>query len=557
MGATLPGRRVPTEGTPATTALPIEKRSLKRASYNDALKSWFAGDFERCVEQCLIARPPDDETAAQISLLQARALLRLSRPAEALAIVDRTQTVTRTHDLSLTAQMLRGSAHIRLGNRDTARAILTAARARTGNAHPTIQSEVALNIALAHYGDRDLAAAQRELNLVSPDADIVHARALEYRGWIGIARADYKQAADYFLAAIQRLDECRHNDRFLESNALQALSFFAAETVDFDLWTYLEERRDRFDWNASGLTVPRFWFSLNQAIIYESQGRVDEALSAAFAAKDLHPSPALALEAHCRVASILGHENEWRGQRIAARRAYQRFRCLDIERLEGDERTVPLAIAEALAQAGDADDALAVLDAYHQNKTLSPMLSMAEDPRRLGYERLVEGQAANAAGDFDRARDAFTDALRTFRAIGYTARALQAANELATITGQPYLFEYVSKAAESLPKTFWLRRHLATRAVVVNDQVIDALSPALLDVARLLCQGLTNKEIAGRRARSTKTVGHQVTTLFSRLGVSTRAECASECIRRGIYEGRRATDRNDADRKCDIGQTPG
>jgi DNA-binding CsgD family transcriptional regulator len=51
-----------------------------------------------------------------------------------------------------------------------------------------------------------------------------------------------------------------------------------------------------------------------------------------------------------------------------------------------------------------------------------------------------------------------------------------------------------------------------------------ALTPAEREVLLLLTQGLDNRVIADRLGKSEKTVRNQVTTIFSKLGVRTRAE---------------------------------
>ncbi|HMQ38494.1 MAG TPA: LuxR C-terminal-related transcriptional regulator, partial [Micropruina sp.] len=53
------------------------------------------------------------------------------------------------------------------------------------------------------------------------------------------------------------------------------------------------------------------------------------------------------------------------------------------------------------------------------------------------------------------------------------------------------------------------------------------LTDRQLDVLRLVGQGLTNREIAGRLVLSSKTVEHHVGAVFAKLGVTSRAEAAA------------------------------
>jgi DNA-binding CsgD family transcriptional regulator len=61
-----------------------------------------------------------------------------------------------------------------------------------------------------------------------------------------------------------------------------------------------------------------------------------------------------------------------------------------------------------------------------------------------------------------------------------------------------------------------------------------ALTPTELDVVRLVAQGLTNPEIAKRLFIARNTVKVHLTHIFSKLGVSARAELAAEAARHGM-----------------------
>jgi DNA-binding NarL/FixJ family response regulator len=55
-----------------------------------------------------------------------------------------------------------------------------------------------------------------------------------------------------------------------------------------------------------------------------------------------------------------------------------------------------------------------------------------------------------------------------------------------------------------------------------------------LDVVRLVTEGLTNPQIGERLFVSRGTVKTHLAHVFAKLGVSTRAELATEATRRGI-----------------------
>jgi tetratricopeptide (TPR) repeat protein len=196
------------------------------------MRAWFAGDFEACLALCDRVRPGGIERVSELALLRARALLRVGRPQDAIDVVCDVFVAHGTLDASLTARMLLGQGYVRLGEAERGLAILEEARSGSEGAHPTIRSEIALTIGLAYYGLRRLDDAERALDEVSHDADIVHARSLEYRGWIASARADYRAASAHFRAALERLVTVRHLDRFLEANVTYGLAAYGSERLD-------------------------------------------------------------------------------------------------------------------------------------------------------------------------------------------------------------------------------------------------------------------------------------------------------------------------------------
>jgi DNA-binding CsgD family transcriptional regulator len=58
-----------------------------------------------------------------------------------------------------------------------------------------------------------------------------------------------------------------------------------------------------------------------------------------------------------------------------------------------------------------------------------------------------------------------------------------------------------------------------------------SLTPAELDVVRLVAEGLTNKDVAGRLFVSPRTVQSHLAHVFAKLGVTTRTQLAQEAAR--------------------------
>jgi DNA-binding CsgD family transcriptional regulator/tetratricopeptide (TPR) repeat protein len=501
------------------------------------MRAWFTGDFEGCLALCDRVRPHDVDMVSQLALLRARALLRVQRPDDAIKVVSDVFVAHGTLDASLTARMLLGTAHVRRGDYRHGLDILEAAYRASPDAHPTIRSEIALSIALGHYCVRELDDAERALDLVSPAADIVHARALEHRGWIAIARSDYAAATHSFSGALRRLDGCRHYDRFLEAQGIFALSMLAAERLDRATWIFVEHRSERFDWSASGLVAPQFWVGIYSSMVYEADGRTSEALRLAGDAEQLVVSSVLSLLAQCRRAAILRNAGERFGHADLVRRMRAELDALDVSTLQGDDQLIPLSVAEEVAYCGDVVGARMLLKRYDAMGSPSGATALANDPRLRASRAFVDGVVADAAGDRQQAHHHYRQAFQTFKRVGYDRRALLAALRIGEITGQTYLLDYVDHTLRKMSDHSPLRVRARRHNPLLKDPVVAELSSTERTVLEMVCEGKSTAEIAAARGRSTQTIRNTVSRILTAFAVADRSALVRECVRRGIIAG--------------------
>jgi DNA-binding NarL/FixJ family response regulator len=68
---------------------------------------------------------------------------------------------------------------------------------------------------------------------------------------------------------------------------------------------------------------------------------------------------------------------------------------------------------------------------------------------------------------------------------------------------------------------------------LVEAEVPEALSPAEQEVALKVYAGASNQEIARARGVSAKTIGHQLESIYRKLGVSSRIELVLRLRGRG------------------------
>jgi DNA-binding NarL/FixJ family response regulator len=511
-----------------------KSRPSGRATFSDAMRAWFAGDFDGCLALCERVRPNDVDMVSQLALLRARALLRVGQPDDAIAVVRGVFVAHGTLDASLTARMLLGMAYVRRGDLREGLALLQQLYASAESAHPTIRSEIALNIGLAYYGLRELDAADRALDLVAPNTDIVHARALENRAWIASARRDYAGAMRHFEAALRRLDECRHYDRMLEANAMKGLAILAAERLDRTAFTFVELRAERFDWTARGLAGSLYGVTFSASMMDEVNGRIRDALRWAREAERAAPNEAMRLFAMCRRATVLRNADERYGHHDLVMQIQAALRELDLSNASGDEREVPPALAIELAWSGDVLGARALLKQYDALPPASGMSSLLDDPRPAGARLYAEAVVADGAGDHQQAHHRYREAFQIFHRHGFERRALHAALRLGELTGQTYLLEYAERVLRKLSAHSPLRLRARRHNAALADPVVAELSRTERAVLQLVCDGKSTAEIALLRNRSKQTIRNTVSRILGAFEVGDRQALLRECVKRGI-----------------------
>jgi DNA-binding CsgD family transcriptional regulator len=483
------------------------------------------------LELCAAAHPRDAESKLHLALVMARAMLRLERAGDALGVLRDAATLPCNTDEALTLRMLTGAAYVRQGDLAKGLAILAAAQTDAGAAHRTVQAEIALNVALAHYARGHFDEAERPLAAVESDADIVYARALQYRGWIAFARCDTDRAAAHFADALKALDRCRHYDRFLELGCIQALAHFAVERLDRRLWATVEERRARMQWSERELAPGRFWIAYCAATFASDfQGNAVAAAREAREAERIAPTDAYRVQARCKRAAIARCVGEPLSQRDHAEGAAETYATVAVRELSGDEVLVPLAVAEELASAGFTSEARSAFDTFVKLSRTSPMVKVRRWPTTFAYQRLVEAMILESAGERRTAVRRYQEAFDLYVTLGYKRRAVAAALRIAHLTSAPNAARYADVQTRRLPAHSWLRRE----ARAVNEPALN-LTGVQREVLALICQGKSNPDIARSRKRSLHTIRNLVARLFVIFGVSSREQLAVECVRRGLY----------------------
>jgi DNA-binding CsgD family transcriptional regulator/predicted negative regulator of RcsB-dependent stress response len=507
---------------------------MAAGGFDEALRSWVAGDPERALALCETL-PVQEAASTRAVLLRARALLRLRRPRESIALVESLDLQQENAAERATAAMLLGTAYARSGDVERGLAVLRDAAALAVRVDVAIGSEIALGIALAHYQRRDFDAAARALDGVDPTSGIVYARALECRGWIAKSKNDFAAAVAAFEASLAQVERSGQSDRFLEANLIATMSYIAVELLDVPRCEALLERARRVQWESSGLEYYRFWLEMNRSMADEIAGRPREALQAARNAALYAPSDAFRLFAQCRRAAVLFSYGEMLGFADLAGSISADFASIDLRLLhEFEEINLPVVVAETLALIGDGAGAAAAL---RRLDTMSPaqLALLHDEPMKRAYFAFVEGLVDDANKEPLRARHRYREALREFDAIGMTRRALLAALRLNALHADDALLAFIREQALALPAGSWIREKSARLSAWNSDPMLAQLTRAEREVLELLYEGKSTAEIAAVRTRSTQTIRNTVSKLLQTFAVDNRQALLNECARRGAF----------------------
>ena len=179
---------------------------------------------------------------------------------------------------------------------------------------------------------------------------------------------------------------------------------------------------------------------------------------------------------------------------------------------------------------------LAIATAWAQRAAAVVALDAGE-PAAAAERALVSAAAADEAGVVVEAALSRILAGQALAQAGEEERAAQELERAAADLGSCGAMRYRDAAERELRK---LGRHVQrpSRRGSADAAGLESLSERELEVARLLVDRRTNREIAGQLFVSLKTVESHVRSLFRKLGVSSRAEVARTVERLERAQGR-------------------
>ncbi len=507
----------------------MKKGQAERTTLSAVRDAYLRGDYEACLSLCDAFNQRDAHEAAEIVLLRARCLIPLGRGEHAIQALRGLRIAADQHDEYLTGRMLMSAAYMSIEQNEKGLELALEAYRESKEAHPTVRAELVVTLAVGHYRKGEHARAQRILDTVPEDADIVYVRALEYSGWLAWARGDYNGSVDKFRDALNRIEGCNHYDRFTEAKCIFGLAFLTAELLRLDLWAEIADRIERFDWSLSGVATWRYWIANRASLVAELRGDLDGSATWAALAEEIAPDCGTRIDSWCRLASRFGRYGETASQTYFTNKARAAYDLLPRSARQAEQRALTLAIADEIVDGASPGDAGSLLTYFAE--AVVPTMQGRSDERQFEAVYLsILGYYEERLGNRARAKEAYLRALDAFGSVGFVRRAAIVAYRLKVLTGDTHYENFAVKALRDVSATYWVKTRLA------RSQTEARLTDKQVEVARLVAQGYTNQQIAEAQGISYCRARNTVREVLARLGIKSRTQLAGIAAARGLLQ---------------------
>jgi hypothetical protein len=454
----------------------------------DALEQWERGAFDACLELLDGHRRSTGVLTREATMLRARALMRLQRPAEALLLLRQTTPASEAGDEAVTARMLTAAALARCETLEGGlEGLLNVHAAATGFVADALLAEIEYEIALVSWTLRnDDHANAWALGSAERKADLVSVRATALRAWILLGGERPGEALGLFERALDDYDRCTTHDEPFRWNLVHAIAMLQANLAPAPLSNPLQRARaarqarvkDTLRPSAPVLAVKT---AIEDAWAFAAiDGDATNALRAARRAHDIQPAACWGAWTLALRAAITRGFDESSAARDYAESALAIALETDWERTADEERLGLLAAAEQVRHF-DPPAALELLARFDGIRTgMRPRY--ANDARLRVYYDLVRGSVHASAGEPDRAYRHLADSYAALTRAGYLSRAVEALIELDAIpvtAAHPLVQDgartHLEAARELIQRHFpnsFLRNRLQPRSRHKGDRTI-------------------------------------------------------------------------------------
>jgi tetratricopeptide (TPR) repeat protein/DNA-binding CsgD family transcriptional regulator len=511
-----------------------------------AREAFVRGDFPACVKLLERQIVPEGPLRAESLFILARALIRLQRAAEVVALLEPALPTFAALDEICMARGLHGMAVALARDVDEGLQLLAAAAlfADSHHVHRSIRGELSYFRSAAYWTKREYAEASRyAVEAERANLDVLSVRATQIRAFTALAQAKYHDALRLFEAARDAYKSCRGRDVDLATQIVYQISFLEMNLRSAEIAGSHRNPDGRTIPGASFgpavRTAPRMLMAAADAWLYALDGSHVKAIRKSMDAIDCAPSSAWRVWALAAGATLCEALQETANARCLAEDAEKLAAAIDWNSTVDEERIGLLWLAEVCAIV-DPSVAVSVLGRY--DGVTSAMGSTRvlrdadSDPRMVGWDAYVRGLVARALGDYTRAADWLRTSADHLTGCGYLWRAALALIELASTpidtTAEAPLERAAAIIRDHFPDSF-----LAARlgwARIYLDPIGRTLTAHQVDVLRRVLENQSIASIARATFRAESTVRKHLEAVELAFETHSIPALILECLRRGI-----------------------
>ncbi len=493
------------------------------------------------------AVPASDAEQREMLLLRARALIRLRRPSEVIALIEPVLPRFTGIDEVSTARMLYATAIARCQSLERGLATLleTEAAARAFDAHRAIRGEIAYEIGYAYWLLRDCERTlEYALLAEAARADIISVRAASLRAFVAIFRERYSQALALFRSARHAYDSCAAKDQGLVEMivvqiatlevAMRSKNIVGTHALPMSTGTRLPAEA-----GANGVDEYRAVTATMDAWLYAFEGERAKAYRMVRQAETVAPDLAWRTWVLANRAKIFEAFGDHVGAADFAEAALELVDRIDWDETAGEARVALLHLAEILARTAPTE-AVKIFDRYEAlTSEVDRSLVFRSDVRLWILEEFVRGLILRVRGDALGAWRSFKGVYQAATRVGIMWRSAMALIELDStpIPARPKGDHYLQTAAmlvrEHFPRSFIARR-LGRWAMAHEDPIAKALAPQPREVLRHLLDGKNSAEISSILVLAEGTVRNYIKVLHAAFDVHSTPQLLVACYERGI-----------------------
>jgi DNA-binding CsgD family transcriptional regulator/tetratricopeptide (TPR) repeat protein len=472
------------------------------------------GEIDACLRRTAGASSAPD------LLIRAQAFIRKGEYREALdTLAAVSAEIPDEHALCLA---LKSECHSRRGELDLARDALVAIFSR--EYCPDVCVRIALSrmlVAWVEGNPQRMAAALQDVEGVTSPP--LRARVLHARAWRAAALGEYAEQLRLLRAAAELfLESPDARDEWLLASSMRSLIHLVREVaVDDETFAFAVDVVQSIRWTQD-LQSERFLTYRGLAWAYALRGAHADAYRYMYRARDIAPSEKWITACYADLAYLATMAGDARSADAVLDHAVACARDTDWTS-DGEERVVLLNLVELV---GDRDAAAGrhFLDLYERIAVdVSPALSLAHGNRLIAMEAYANGVVLHAAGQSDLAVERFQEAYEAFAPAGYGWRAAAAALRLHGLTRLDRWLDAAVESVAGFPSSSVAGEIRKLKARTAVDPRLAALTPAQRRVFALVCEGLSDKDVAAKLDISPETAKNHVARVRAAFGVRSRA----------------------------------